>query len=246
MHRPARAAWTVAQPGETGAYGSPGAALQVRGCACAAAASQGRASRHWSAAVRLPQVFDERLCDIACVGNGRVERGSCGVDGHRVHQGHPRLRIVHARPLPARPCAAPADPPEPPCSPEGLRIAVDAPRRSAPPREAPRAALGLIRASDLRCGRPPVFADRLSGRPSSSSRSKSVLAGVDIRCLRGYDFFRSRDRARPGRHELPGSSPRMTVRWWSFEARLLYDGDGTDDRTGWPEVTRGRREQDRS
>jgi hypothetical protein len=30
------------------------------------------------------------------------------------------------------------------------------------------------------------------------------------------------------------------------EARLLYDGDGTDDRTGWPEVMRGRREQDRS
>ena len=38
----------------------------------------------------------------------------------------------------------------------------------------------------------------------------------------------------------------MTVRWWSFEARLLYDGDGTDDRTGRPAVTRGRREQDRS
>jgi hypothetical protein len=38
----------------------------------------------------------------------------------------------------------------------------------------------------------------------------------------------------------------MTVRWWSFEARLLYDGDGTDDRTGWPAVVRGRREQDRS
>jgi hypothetical protein len=54
----------VAQPGETGAYGSPDAALQVRGCACAAAASQGRASRHWAAAVRLPQVFVERFKDL--------------------------------------------------------------------------------------------------------------------------------------------------------------------------------------
>jgi hypothetical protein len=38
---------------------------------------------------------------------------------------------------------------------------------------------------------------------------------------------------------------RRTVRWWSFEARVVADGDGTDDRTGWHAVIRGRREQDR-
>lgn len=37
-----------------------------------------------------------------------------------------------------------------------------------------------------------------------------------------------------------------TVRRWSFEARVLQDGDGADGRTGWPAVIRGRHEQDRS
>lgn len=125
-----------------------------------------------------------------------------------------------------------------------LRIAVDAPRRSAASRAASRAALCLIRGPVLRT---VLSICRSAQRDTlSSSRSKSMLAGVDIPCLHDYGFSRSRDRARPGRHGLPGSSPRMTVRWWSSEARLLYDGDGTDDWTGWPEATRGRREQDRS
>lgn len=179
-------------------------------------------------------------------GNGRVERGSCGVDGHCVHEGHPRLPIVHARPLSTRPCAPPANPPEPPCSPEG---AENRGRRAAPAGAATGSSAGGSGAHP--CVGPalrtaPSIRRSAQRETSSSSSSKSMLAGVDIRCLSDYGFFRSRDRTRPGRHELPGSSPRMTVRWWSSEARLLYDGDGTDDRTGWPEVMRGRREQDRS
>lgn len=164
----------------------------------------GRASRHWSAAVRLPQVFDERLCGIACVGNGRGERGSCGVDGHYVHQGRPRLRIVHARPLPTRPCAPPANPPEPPCSPEG---AEHRGRRAAPVGAATGSSAGG--SGSHPCVGPalrtaPSIRRSAQRETSSLSRSKSILAGVDIRCLSDYGFFCSQDRARPGRHELPG------------------------------------------
>jgi len=54
-----------------------------------------------------------------------------------------------------------------------------------------------------------------------------------------------RETAGPGRDELPGSSTRScsshdgaVVEFRSLG--LLQDGDGTDHRTGWPAVIRGR------
>lgn len=50
--------------------------------------------------------------------------------------------------------------------------------------------------------------DRLRRVTSSSSARKPMPAGVDIERWCGYGFSRSRDRARPGRDELPASSTR--------------------------------------
>lgn len=156
----------MAQPGETGAYGPPGAARQAGGAHVRRLRARGVLR---SAVVRQSQVFDERLCGIACVGNGRVERGSCGVDGHCVHQGHPRLRIVHARPLPTRPCAPPANPSEPPCSPEGAEHR----GRRAAPVGARSAGSGVVTALRRQQERRP--ADR--GIRVHTSTSCSIIPG---------------------------------------------------------------------
>lgn len=82
---------------------------------------------------------------------------------------------------------------------------------------------------------------------SLSNARKSMLAGVDIGWWCGYGFSRSRDQQGPAetnwRAAVHAVAVRRTVRWWSFEARAVQDGDGADGRTGWPAVIRGRREQ---
>jgi hypothetical protein len=63
-------------------------------------------------------------------------------------------------------------------------------------------------------------------------------------------FSRSRDQEGPGRNELPGSSAQLQCAGRCGggvpKPGLLQDGDGTDGRTGWPAVIRGRHEQYRS
>lgn len=191
--------------------------------------------------VRLPQIFDEDGCGFACVGNGRGGTDSRGVGGHRAHRGHPGPGLS-----PARPCAPPAD--------SGATVFAGGGRgsRSAARRAGRRhGQLGgwlcvpsVRRDAALRTA--PQLRRSALRESSPSGSSKSIVVEIDIRGSLGYGFSRSRDLTEPGRHELPGSSPRMAVRWWSSEARLSYDGDGTDDRTGRPEVMRGRREQGRS
>lgn len=96
----------------------------------------------------------------------------------------------------------------------------------------------------------PVEADWSRRSTSSSSARKSILAGVDIGWRCGYDFCRSRDQERPGRDELPGSSTQLQLAGRCGggvpKPERLQDGDGTDDRAGWPAVIRGRHEQYRS
>lgn len=85
---------------------------------------------------------------------------------------------------------------------------------------------------------------------SQPDARKSMLTGVDIGRRAGYGFSRSRDQEGPGRHELPGSSRQLHCAGRCGggvpKPELSQDGDGTDGRTGWPAVIRGRQEQYRS
>jgi len=78
-----------------------------------------------------------------------------------------------------------------------------------------------------------------------------MLTGVDIGRWCGYGFSRSPER----QQGLAEMNCRQQYTQLQCAGRcgggvpkpgLLQDGDGTDDRTGWPAVIRGRREQDRS
>ncbi len=80
---------------------------------------------------------------------------------------------------------------------------------------------------------------------SPPNRRKSVMAGVDIRQWCGYGFSRSQRDGRARQRRTAGQQyPQV-----QFARRCgggvskpgwLQDGDGTDDRTGWPAVIRGR------
>lgn len=77
---------------------------------------------------------------------------------------------------------------------------------------------------------------------------KSMSAGVDIERWRGYGFSRSPER----QQGLAETNCRADVRKSQFAGRYgsgvpkperVQDGDGSDGRTGWPAVIRGRHEQ---
>lgn len=96
-------------------------------------------------------------------------------------------------------------------------------------------------------GRPAGHPSRPVEFSLSSSARKSMPARVDFGVSVWLCFSRSRDRARPGRDELPGSSTQLQLAGRCGggvpKPERLQDGDGTDDRTGWPAVIRGRHEQ---
>ncbi len=85
---------------------------------------------------------------------------------------------------------------------------------------------------------------------SLSNTRKSMLAGVDIGRWRGYGFSRSRDQQGLAETNCRQQYTQLQCAGRCGggvpKPRLLQDGDGTDGRTGWPAVIRGRREQDRS
>ncbi|MFE2039168.1 transposase family protein [Streptomyces scopuliridis] len=85
---------------------------------------------------------------------------------------------------------------------------------------------------------------------SPSNKRKSLSAGVDIGRRRGYGFSRSRDQQGPAETNCRAAVPQLQLagRFGGGVSKpgLLQDGDGTGDRTGWPAVIRGRREQYRS
>ncbi|WP_443048826.1 hypothetical protein [Streptomyces sp. NBC_00328] len=86
----------------------------------------------------------------------------------------------------------------------------------------------------------PTVADWVMHRRSDRKRVDSALGRVRVRAVS----------AGPGRHELSGSGAGSgsAGRCGGGVAKpgLVQDGDGADDRTGWPAVIRGRRERDRS
>ena len=82
---------------------------------------------------------------------------------------------------------------------------------------------------------------------SPSNARKSMSAGVDIGWWRGYGFSRSPERQQ-GLAEMNCRQAVPAVQVVAgrcgggvSEPGLLQDGDGTDGRTGWPAVIRGRR-----